>query len=98
MRAADYTRSLIGFSLMLLAGCTVSHPGNFSQVDEAVQSSASEFRYRPEKLNHQSLMTFLQQQCHKKGFNHVDALPEQPSAIPGHKIRWFQCSYALKTQ
>ena len=85
------------FALLLLAGCSASKPGGFERVDEDASSHTVQYRYDPQKLNKDAMLTDLAEYCSERGFDKVEALPAQDSHIPGLKKAWFQCNYAIKS-
>ncbi|ERK05708.1 MAG: hypothetical protein QM578_18740 [Pantoea sp.] len=84
-------------ALLLLSGCSVSHPGGFERVDEDPSSNTVQYRYDPQTFNKDAMAVDLAEYCSKRGFDKVEALPAQDSHIPGLKKAWYQCNYAVKS-
>lgn len=80
---------------LALTGCAREYPGHFSQVDSDLPSQSLQFRYKPSELNAAALNSTIAAYCHQRGFDKVEPLPEQQSAWPGYKTRWFQCNYSV---
>lgn len=84
-------------ALLMLAGCSVSHPGGFERVDEDTRSNTVQYRYDPHTLNKDAMESDLANYCSQRGFDKVESLPAQDSHLPGLKKAWYQCNYALKS-
>lgn len=84
-------------ALLLLAGCTASKPGAFEKVDEDPVANTVQYRFDPQKVNHQAMMNDLSTYCGQRGFDMAQPLPEQDSHLPGLKKIWYQCNYQIKS-
>jgi hypothetical protein len=84
-------------ALLMLTGCSVSHPGGFERVDEDPSSNTVQYRYDPQKFNRDAMEMDLAEYCSKRGFDKVESLPAEDSHIPGLKKAWYQCNYAVKS-
>jgi len=83
-------------ALLLLAGCTSSKPGAFEKVDEDPLSNTVQYRFNPQTVNREAMLSELENYCSRKGFDIVESLPEQQSNVPGLKKIWYQCNYSIK--
>ncbi|WNN43210.1 putative periplasmic lipoprotein [Winslowiella toletana] len=83
-------------ALLLLAGCTSSKPGAFERVDEDPLSNTVQYRFNPETVNRDAMLSDLTNYCVNKGFDIAEPLPEQKSHVPGLKKVWYQCNYSIK--
>lgn len=81
---------------VLLTGCAAQQPGGFSKVDTDKSSHSVQLRYKPADLDQSALNSYITQRCQQQGFDKVEALPEEDSALPGQKTRWYQCNYQVK--
>ena len=85
-----------GLLSTLLSGCAHQYPGGYTQVDSDKASNSLQFRYKPAQVNLSALNTTVTEYCHQHGFDKVEPLPEENSAWPGDKTRWFQCNYSVE--
>ncbi|WP_426817749.1 hypothetical protein ACP3TC_05910 [Winslowiella sp. 2C04] len=83
-------------ALLLLAGCTSSKPGAFERVDEDPLSNTVQYRFNPETVNRDAMLSDLTNYYVNKGFDIAESLPEQKSHVPGLKKVWYQCNYSIK--
>ncbi|ARU94805.1 hypothetical protein [Tatumella citrea] len=90
------TLCVAGLLSMLLSGCAHQYPGGYAQVDSDKASNSLQFRYKPTQVNLTALNTTVADYCHQHGFDKVEPLPEENSAWPGDKTRWFQCNYSVE--
>ncbi|WP_075181382.1 hypothetical protein [Pantoea sp. 1.19] len=83
-------------ALSLLAGCTSGKPGAFERVDEDPRVNTVQYRFNPEKVDRDAMLSDISSYCNQRGFDKVDELPTQDSTIPGLEKKWYQCNYAIK--
>ncbi|RWR01259.1 hypothetical protein ED28_14075 [[Pantoea] beijingensis] len=83
-------------ALLLLVGCTSSKPGAFEKIDEDPISNTVQYRFNPQKVNRDAMLSDLAEYCSQKGFDIAEPLPIQDSNLPGLKKVWYQCNYSLK--